>query len=43
MDTQCYVVLATGRRSPAELAGRITVFGDQELAVRVLGGLNVLF
>ena len=43
MDTECYVLLATGRRTPDELAERITVSGDPELATRVLGGLNVLF
>ncbi len=43
MDTECYVLLATGRQTPAELAERITVSGDHDLATRVLSGLNVLF
>jgi uncharacterized protein (TIGR03083 family) len=43
IDTECYVLLATGRRTPAELAEHITVSGDTELAGRVVAGMNVLF
>jgi uncharacterized protein (TIGR03083 family) len=43
MDTECYVLLATGRRTPDDLDGRFTVTGDAELGARVLDGMNVLF
>lgn len=42
-DTESFVLLATGRRSAAALAGRITIGGDAELAGRVLAGMNVMF
>jgi len=43
LDTECYVLLATGRRAPAAVADRITIGGDAELSARLLAGLNVLF
>ena len=43
MDTECYLALATGRRSANQLAGEIAVSGDEDLVARVVGGLNVLF
>ena len=43
MDTECFVLLATGRRTPAEVADRITVSGNADLGTRVLAGMNVLF
>jgi uncharacterized protein (TIGR03083 family) len=43
MDTECYLLLATGRRRPEDLTHRVPVTGDVELASRVIGGLNVLF
>ncbi len=42
MDTDSYLLLATGRRRPAEVADRVEVSGDAELAGRVLAGLNVM-
>jgi uncharacterized protein (TIGR03083 family) len=41
-DTESYLLLALGRRTPADLAGRIEVTGDAELAGRVLAGMNVM-
>ncbi len=42
MDTECYLLLATGRRDPVDLADRISTSGDTDLAGRVLAGLNVM-
>jgi uncharacterized protein (TIGR03083 family) len=42
MDTESYLLLAAGRRTPSELAARITVAGHTGLADRVLGGMNVM-
>jgi uncharacterized protein (TIGR03083 family) len=42
LDTEAFVLLANGRRTPAELAGRAEIGGDAELAGRVLAGLNVM-
>jgi hypothetical protein len=43
MDTECYVLLAAGRRTAADVDARVSVSGDEELGGRVLAGLNVLF
>jgi uncharacterized protein (TIGR03083 family) len=43
LDTECYVLLATGRRAPAAVADRVAAGGDAELSARVLAGLNVMF
>jgi uncharacterized protein (TIGR03083 family) len=43
MDTECYLVLATGRRSADDVADCVTITGDTDLAARVVAGLNVLF
>jgi uncharacterized protein (TIGR03083 family) len=42
MDTESFVLLATGRRTPDQLADRIEVSGDADLAAKVLAGLNVM-
>ena len=42
MDTESYLLLATGRRTPADLAERVEVAGNADLAGRVLAGLNVM-
>jgi uncharacterized protein (TIGR03083 family) len=43
MDTECYALLATGRRPVEDVDERVAVSGDGELGARVLAGLNVLF
>jgi uncharacterized protein (TIGR03083 family) len=43
VDTECYLLLATGRRAPAAVADRVEIDGDEELVARVLAGLNVMF
>jgi hypothetical protein len=43
MDTECYVLLATGRRTIDDVDQRVSVSGDDELAALLLAGLNVLF
>jgi uncharacterized protein (TIGR03083 family) len=42
MDTESFLLLATGRRSAEDLSDRVTVDGDADLAAGVLGGLNVM-
>jgi uncharacterized protein (TIGR03083 family) len=43
MDTESYLLLANGRRTPAELADRVSVGGDADLAGAALAGMNVMF
>jgi uncharacterized protein (TIGR03083 family) len=43
MDTECLVLLTTGRRGASEAADRVAVTGDGELGSRVLDGMNVMF
>jgi uncharacterized protein (TIGR03083 family) len=43
MDTECFLLLATGRRAADDVADRFTLTGDADLGGRVLAGLNVLF
>jgi uncharacterized protein (TIGR03083 family) len=43
MDTECFLLLATGRRTVGDVADRVTLTGDVDLGGRVLAGLNVLF
>jgi uncharacterized protein (TIGR03083 family) len=42
MDSECYVLLTTGRRTAGQVADRVTTTGDCELADRVVAGLNVM-
>lgn len=42
LDTDTFVVLATGRRTFDDVAGRITLTDDQDHARRVLGQLNMM-
>jgi uncharacterized protein (TIGR03083 family) len=43
MDTETYVLLATGRRTASAIADLIDISGDADLAARVLAGMNVMF
>jgi uncharacterized protein (TIGR03083 family) len=42
MDSECYVLLTTGRRTADQVSGRVTITGDRQLAGRVVAGLNVM-
>ena len=42
MDTESFVLLATGRRSADELSDRIAVTGDRDLGDAVVAALNVM-
>ena len=42
LDCEAFAMLATGRRSAAEIADRVVVSGDPDLAQRVVGNLNMM-
>ena len=42
LDTESYVLLATGRRAAGELTDRISVTGDRDLGDAVVATLNVM-
>ena len=42
MDSEAFLVLATGRRTAAELAGRWTVEGDEALGRAIVEQLNMM-
>jgi uncharacterized protein (TIGR03083 family) len=42
VDTETFVMLATGRRPASELASRIVIDGERELGQSVVDGLNVM-
>jgi uncharacterized protein (TIGR03083 family) len=41
-DSECFVLLTTGRRTADQVADRLTSTGDGDLAARVVAGLNVM-
>jgi hypothetical protein len=42
MDSECFVLLTTGRRTADQVADRLATSGDRELAARIVAGLNVM-
>jgi hypothetical protein len=42
MDTETFLVLATGRRTLDDVAGRVTFAGDTDHAARVASQLNMM-
>ena len=42
LDSETFVVLATGRRAAAAMADRIALAGDQALGQRVVDNLNMM-
>ncbi len=42
MDSETYLLLATGRRTADDVDDRVTVTGDSELGGRVVSGLKVM-
>jgi uncharacterized protein (TIGR03083 family) len=42
LDAEAFVILATGRRPATDLAGRIAISGDADLAQRVVDNLNMM-
>ena len=42
MDSETFLVLVCGRRTPEEVAGKVRVSGDQQLAESVLANLNTM-
>jgi uncharacterized protein (TIGR03083 family) len=42
MDAECYLLLATGRRTVTDLTERVDLRGDTQLAARVVDNLNVM-
>ena len=42
LDSEAFIVLATGRRSAADIANRIDLAGDHELGRRVVDNLNMM-
>jgi uncharacterized protein (TIGR03083 family) len=42
LDSEAFIILATGRRTPMMIGERIVVAGDEILAAKVVGNLNMM-